>query len=511
MNRCPSCNAPYEVGDAICARCGAELPAPYEAWEETADDGYDRGEFANPYPARQLGDVRMADLGVHPVRHAQELAQQLQWAGVAHTLFPPLETSPQEVHLLVPEAHAGAAWQVLHRHTVDPRSLTILAGGDVYMGEEVFSPGTVVLAEGKILEILNFAMDDPGDGSRYFDLTGHIVTAGFIDLHTHGMLGIDTNMADADAFRRWSAAAAVHGTTAVVPTTVACPADELRRVLAALQEAQDDLPGARLLGLHMESNFISPEFKGAQPPSSIFAADDPRAAEILAAIEAYLDQVCIVTVAPEVSGVPALIERLADLGITVALGHSAATYEQAVAGADAGATQVTHLFNAMAPLHHRNPGLVGAALERDELFTQMVCDGVHVHPAVISMAISAKGAERFVPITDSLQGAGMPDGSEFFLGGQHVTVHDGVARLDSGTIAGSIMTMDAVVRFLVDRVGWNLAEALSMAATSPADAINRPDLGRLHHNAAADITVLDADLQVRLTFVDGELAYQAVP
>ena len=228
MNRCPSCNAPFEIGDAICARCGAELPAPYEAWDATDDDGYDTGEFANPYPAASPEVAQMIDLGTHPVQTAMGLSHVLSEAGVAHALYPPLETGPQTVHLLVPEAHADAAWQVLHRASLDPRELTILAGADVYLDEQVFAPGTVVLAEGKILEVLNFAMEDPQDGSRFFDVSGHLLTAGFIDIHTHGMLGIDTNQASAEDFSRWSFAAATHGTTAVVPTTVACPTSPAR-------------------------------------------------------------------------------------------------------------------------------------------------------------------------------------------------------------------------------------------------------------------------------------------
>ncbi len=180
-----------------------------------------------------------------------------------------------------------------------------------------------------------------------------------------------------------------------------------------------------------------------------------------------------------------------------------------MAAFDAGATHATHLFNAMAPLHHRNPGLVGAALDNDRIFTEVVCDGVHVHPAVISTVITAKGADRFVPISDGLQGAGMREG-EFFLGGQHVTVRDGVARLDSGTIAGSITTMDAILRFLVERVGWNLGEALLMCATTPAEALDMQSIGHIAPNAYADLVVLDRELNVRMTFVNGRVVYKAL-
>jgi len=489
--------------------CGFELPAPYEDHDDESD-GYDTGDFANPYPtaASPVAQEHMVDFGVYPPGTALGLAQRLHSAGIRLFLYPPLETSPDEVHLLVPEPDAGAAWQVLSSVNLKPEQMTILSGAEVYLTEEVFSPGTVVIAEGAIVEVLNFAMPDPHNGASFIDLTGMSLAAGFIDIHSHGMLGIDTNQAGVADFQRWSAEAAKFGTTALLPTTLACPVEEMRQVLENFRQAcAEPLPGARLLGVHAESNFISPEFKGAQPLEQIFPPDDSRAQAILDLLDTHRDLVRIVTVAPEVSGAPALISWLTARGIIVSLGHSAASYDDAIAGLEAGATQVTHLFNAMSPLHHRNPGLVGAALERDELFVEMVCDGQHIHPAVISATISAKGAERFIPVTDSLQGVGLPNGSEFTLGGQHVRVVDGVSRLDSGTIAGSVATMDAIVRILVERLGWNLGEALFMAATTPADSLGRHDLGRIAQGALADLVVLDADLQVAMTIVNGKIVY----
>jgi len=460
MSKCPKCGTENDVVASICDDCGAELPAPYETadageegyfMKEEVDEGLDTGTAESPYAMAAASMARFS-----------------------------------------------------------PDKLTVLSGATIYINDNEISPATVIVAEGRILDVLRGAMPDPGNGAKFIDLTGQTLTPGFIEIHFHGLMGIDTNQASADDFLRMSAEAAKHGLTVMVPTTVACSAAELRRVLQNLAKARaQGFPGANLIGLHLESNFISMEKKGAQPPSNIFAPTDPKAVEILDIINEYKDDVRIVTLAPEEPGALGLIEWLRERGIIVSLGHSMANYEQAMAGFDAGATHATHLFNAMPPLNHRVPGLVGAALDRDDVFTEMVCDGVHIHPAVISTAITAKGAERFVPVSDSLEGAGMGEGEEFYLGGQHVTVQNGVARLDSGTIAGSIVTMDGVVRVLVERVGWALSEALHMCATTPADALELDVIGRLAPGAVANLTVLDSSLQVTMTIVSGNVVYQA--
>ncbi|HEY3379407.1 MAG TPA: N-acetylglucosamine-6-phosphate deacetylase [Armatimonadota bacterium] len=469
MRTCPACGAGYDVTEAVCAACGAELPAPYENadFDDETDDGYDSGDFPNP---RDVGDGESGAGGVFA---------------------------------------DGSVWQLAGERAFAPTQLTILSGAEVLLAEQTLEAGTVVLAAGRIVAIYDHALPNPQDGSTFHDLTGKILAPGLIDVHVHGMMGIDTNEASVEDFQRLSGEAAKHGITALCPTSVACAAGQLSTVLHNLQAARTQgLPGARLLGLHMESNFISPEYKGAQPPTAIFSPDDTQAWPTRTLIDEYAREIAIVTVAPEVPGVLDLIPWLCERDIRVSLGHSAANYEQAVAGFDAGATHVTHLFNAMPPLHHRAPGLVGAALERDDVYTEIICDGMHVHPAVLSTVFTAKGAERVMVISDALRGAGLPTGGEFTLGGQHITVQDGVARLDNGTIAGSITTMDSIVRLLVAQIGWDLGEAVLMAATTPADGLGLPQLGRLAPGALADLVVFDAALEVTTTYVNGRVVYQ---
>ncbi len=460
---CPVCNAPYDVIDAVCPVCGAELPAPYE------------GSAGGAVRSSTFDDATSV---------ATENETMVGLEG-------------RQVSL-------GRA-----RVAVAPEELTILAGAEVVLEETSLTPGTLVLAGERIIEIHDGTLPDPRNGARYYDLSGQTLAAGFIDVHIHGMMGIDSNGASQDDLQRISREAAKHGITSLLPTMVACSAVELGQFLETLRQAGEaGFAGTRLLGLHLESNFISMDFKGAQPPDQIFAPNDPRAGAIIEMLDTFQDVIRIVTLAPEQPGALDLIGWLRERQIMVSLGHSAATYDEAIAGFDAGATHATHLFNAMSPLHHRNPGLVGAALERDDVYTEVVCDGVHVHPAVISTVISAKGPERVMPISDALQGAGLADGAEFLLGGQHVKVQNGVARLDSGTIAGSITTMDRIVRFLVDKVGWNVGEALAMAAATPADALGIEDLGRIVPGAVADLVVLDPDMQVVMTLVGGTVVYQ---
>ncbi len=466
MKQCPECGADYDVTDVICVACGADLPAPYEKYGD--DDA----------------EVTQAESGVISVLG---------------------DADPAVLAVL------GAPAVDLAALTANLRSdqLTILSGATIFVGEHVVEAGTVGIAGDRIIAVLDTAIPNPGDGSQFIDLRGLVLAPGFIELHSHGMMGIDTNSAGMDDFLRISTEAARHGLTGITPTTVACSAEQLRSVLQNLRDARAaGMHGTRLLGVHMESNFISMAKKGAQPPDQIFSPDDPRAQEILDLIDAYQDEVRIVTLAPELSGALELIGWLRERNIFVSLGHSTANYDQAIAGFDAGATMATHLFNAMSPLAHREPGLVGAALERDDVYTEMVCDGVHIHPSVISTVISAKGSERFIPVSDSLQGAGLGEGDEFFLGGQHVTVRDGVARLDSGTIAGSVVTMDKIVQMFIETLSWDLGEALTMASTTPADALELTHVGRILPGAIADLVVLDADLSVVMTFVGGRVVYQ---
>lgn len=384
-------------------------------------------------------------------------------------------------------------------------------GAQVVLPDRVLSHGRILIDGGRILGIEPGARPARSQGSE-LQLSGHFVVPGFIDLHVHGVEGADT-LDGGDVVQRIAQRLPKFGVTAFCPTSIACAPEALRGMLAGIRaaRAQSADRAARVLPAHLESNFINPDFKGAQPLACL---RQPRASpddsgftgpDILAEIAAARAEVGIVTLAPEIDGAPDLIRDLVSQGHRVSLGHSGATYEQALEGIEAGARHATHLFNRMTPLGHRAPGLAGAVLERPEILAEVVCDGVHVHPAVVRIAHAAKGAAGLMAITDGTAGSGMPRGTRASLGGRPITVGD-VALLEDGTIAGSVLTMDRAFRMLVKTAGLDLVSAAQMCATTPARALQLTGLGRIVPGAFADLVVLDDEFRVLHTIIEGRQA-----
>jgi N-acetylglucosamine-6-phosphate deacetylase len=283
-----------------------------------------------------------------------------------------------------------------------------------------------------------------------------------------------------------------------------------------------------VLPAHLESNFINPEFKGAQPlrclrnPRIALAprlrsgqagrgeqnADEEfDGADVLREIEQGTPDIGVVTIAPEIEGGIDLIEWLTTRGLRVSLGHSGATFEVAQAAISAGARHATHLFNRMPPLDHRRPGLVGAILQAEEVAAELICDGVHVHPALVRMAVSAKRPSRMMAITDGTAGAGMPVGTRTTLGDQPITVRASAAFLEDGTLAGSTLTMDRAFEMLIARVGLSPVEAAMMCATTPARELGLVGHGAIVPGGVADLVVLDPQFGVVQTYVGGQLVF----
>ncbi len=381
---------------------------------------------------------------------------------------------------------------------------------EVVLPDRILSPGTVVIEDDRIAEVSAGARQA---GSPQFRLPGHYVVPGFIDVHVHGVDGADS-LDGGDVIRRLARQLPAFGVTAFCPTSIACAPAPLRQMLNGIREARTrpDADAARVLPAHLESNFINPDFKGAQPleclrlPSSTPVAGEFTGADILQEIAAARPQVGIVTLAPELEGALDLIRQLVANGHHVSLGHSGATYDEGVAGIDAGARQATHLFNRMTALGHRAPGLAGAVLAHEEITAEIVCDGVHVHPAAIRIALAAKGPSGIMAITDGTAGSGRPRGSRVFLGGRPITVGD-VAYLDDGTSAGSVLTMDPAFRTLVRSVGLGLIEAAAICSTTPARALQLHGLGVIAPGAIADLVVLDPQLRVTHTCIAGRMVY----
>lgn len=389
----------------------------------------------------------------------------------------------------------------------------ILSGADIVLPNRLLSPGTIVIEGSRISEVM------PGTqaagGGANLDLANHYILPGFIDVHVHGLDGLDT-LQGGDAIAAMARRLPRFGVTAFCPTSIACAPAALRTMLQAVGAARmSPQPlSARVLPAHLESNFINPEFNGAQPraclrlPRGGSPEGEFTGAEILAEIAAARPDVGIVTIAPELDGALDLIRDLTSNGHHVSLGHSGATYEEALAGVEAGARQATHLFNRMTPLGHRQPGLAAAVLEHDDVTAELVCDGVHVHPAMVRVALAAKQTSRIMAITDGTAGAGLPRGAHTTIGGRPITVGD-VATLEDGTIAGSVLTMDRAFAKLVSAMGLSLVDAATVCATTPARALNLQGLGVIAPGATADLVVLDRDLNVVHTFLGGTLIWSA--
>ena len=317
---------------------------------------------------------------------------------------------------------------------------------------------------------------------------------------------------------RWPTVAArlpKFGVTAFCPTSVACAPETLQTFLDAVARARRTLEAgsARVLPAHLESNFINPEWNGAQPAHCLrtygggsregadgaaFSAD-----AILRVMESGRDSIAIVTVAPELPGGIDLVRLLRARGHIVSIGHSGASYDEAREAIRAGVTHATHLFNRMSPLTHRAPGVVGAVLESAEVAAEVICDGHHVHPAVVSLALQTKTASKLMAITDGTAAAGLPRGSRARLGGRPIVVAEQCAQLEDGTLAGSIITMDQAFRMLVLDAGLSIEVAARMCSTTPADQLGLPSQGRLAVDTLADLVVLDAGLRVLQTWVGG--------
>ncbi len=345
----------------------------------------------------------------------------------------------------------------------------------------------------------------------FLDGSGCTLLPGFIDVHIHGSAGGDMMDASPESLEKMSRFLVRHGITGFYATTVTATraatlaaVENAARYMEALRSGNGEnrAAGARVLGVHLEGPFLSPEFPGAQNPAFIRPASLEEFEELLAA-----GPVRMITLAPEEPGADALIGMALEAGVRVVLGHTAATFEEASTAIDAGVSQATHTYNAMAGLHHRRPGALGATLSDDRIHAQLIADGIHVHPAAMRILGRCKGPTRTLLISDAIGAAGMPEG-RYEMGRLPVIVKDGACRLEDGTLAGSVLTLDAALRNFMSATGWPLVQAWPTTSLSQAQAmgIDR-EVGRIRTGARADLILLDGEAQVVATVVGGRLAY----
>lgn len=375
-----------------------------------------------------------------------------------------------------------------------------IANGHIVSGQQVRQTG-LLLQDGRVQTLAEHA---PA-GAQVLDAAGGWVLPGFVDVHTHGGDGVDFNDATEEAYGRVSRFYACHGCTAFLP---AIAADTKARMLQSLRlagnMAERILPGAQVLGIHLEGPFLAKEYKGAMSGRLL---RKPDIALFDAFQKAANGHIRVVTLAPELPGAEEFIRTLTGRGVHVSLGHSGASYEEGRKAIQAGARAATHMGNAMGLLHQHRPGIRGALLEGD-VFCEMIADGRHLHPAIIRLLLQAKGADRLLAITDSMMAAGKPDG-EYMLGPSRIVVIQGDALLeDRHTRAGSTLTMDEAFRNIRAFTGLQMPEMVKLFAGNQAAYLGISSIGSLEPGKRADAIILDAQYRPTATIVAGQITWR---
>lgn len=337
--------------------------------------------------------------------------------------------------------------------------------------------------------------------------TDGIIVPGFIDEHIHGAGGADAMDGTVEALQTISEFLAREGTTGFLATTMTQSPENITNALKAVKKVREKgvYKGAEVLGVHLEGPFISPKHVGAQPLEYVATPD----AELFDKYnEASGNSIKIVTLAPEVEGGLGLVKHLSNIGVVASVGHTGGKYADVVNAVAAGATNVTHTYNAQTGLHHREAGVVGAAMLLDELNCEMICDTIHVSVPAIKLVIKNKPHDKYTLITDAMRAKGMPDGKSE-LGGQDVFVNNGEARLADGTLAGSVLKMNVAVKNLVEKAGVPFTDAIDFATYNPAKNIGvLNERGTIEVGKRADLTVLNSDFEVLYTLVNGKIVYK---
>lgn len=381
-------------------------------------------------------------------------------------------------------------------------SMKYIVNGKIILPDEIVT-GRALAFDGRIGGIVDTA-DIPKDADCIIDAEGGFVSPGLVDIHIHGYLGEDTSDGSAEGIRRMANGIMKNGVTSWCPTTMTVSMDEINAALNAVRSLKEESrtwDGAQILGVNLEGPFINPKKKGAQAETHIKKAD---AGFVLR----NADIIRVATMAPETDGCcDAIREITSKSSVRVSIGHTDATFEEANAGIEAGATHITHLFNAQTPLHHRNPGVVGAAL-LGNVTTELIADTFHVNRGLFELVARMKG-DKLVLITDCTRAGGMPDG-EYTLGGQKIFVNGIQCLLEDGTIAGSVLKLNDAVRNLRDNTSLPFCKVVACASLNAARAIGADDCkGSLETGKDADIIITDGDFSVKKTIIGGEIRYEA--
>lgn len=399
--------------------------------------------------------------------------------------------------------------RTIYRHaTVYAASTASEIGTAAY---EILPNGAVKVENGKITEIIRDAdawSEAEMSGYELVDLRGNLLVPGFVDVHVHGGGGYDAMYGEEAHIQGMSRFHARHGTTSMLVTTLTADRSSIEQaIVSTLDAIEQGVDGADIAGIHLEGPFISPARCGAQHSEYI---REPSIEELAAYVRLAKGSIKLLTIAPERPQAMEVIRYAVQQGITVSIGHTDATLGVIREAVRNGAQHVTHLFNGMRPLHHREPGTAGAAVMLDELAVELICDGYHVHPELIDFVFRVKPRDQVVLVTDAMSAAGLPDGDDYDLGGLPCYKRDGQVRLKStGDLAGSCLTMDAALRHALNYTGLELVNVLPALTINPARQAGISDRkGSIAPGMDADLIVLNSSHEVMATYVRGRLVYE---
>lgn len=369
----------------------------------------------------------------------------------------------------------------------------------VIMNNSIYD-GYTVLFDEKIKRIGETAAIVTNGLEEVIDAQGRYLSPGFIDLHIHGCVGNDTMDDNDSSIRNMSRSLTATGVTSFLPTTMTMRQSTTSRTIDRIRSVMGKEPGALVLGCHLEGPFISERYKGAQDATYIRRPD-------FNIIEEFLDVIRIITLAPEEEGSGEFIEKCTSKGIVTAIGHTGASYRQAMEAIGKGAGYITHTFNGMPPLHHREPGVVGAAMD-SSVSCELIADNIHVDSAVQRILLKVKGVEGIILVTDAMRACLLEEG-EYDLGGQKVLVKGAEARLASGNLAGSVLTINRALKNFRENTGISIADAVRTVTANPAGILGIDDSkGSIGEGKDADMVLFDEGFNIYGTFIRGKKVYE---